>query len=183
MHSLDVAVTQWMNGLAGRSAALDFLMISISTVGVPILVFAVIIQWWFPRPDPSNRHVLLAAGLSFLLGLALNQLILLFVHRIRPYDSGITHLLIGPSADYSFPSDHATATLAIAATFLLRGKRGCGIAFSIAALLMIVSRVYVGTHYASDVVGGAVTGIIAAIFVRLVYREGTRADRFVTGIL
>jgi undecaprenyl-diphosphatase len=178
MHLLDVAVTQWMNGFAGRSAALDFLMISISTVGVPILVLAVIVQWWFPRPDPSNRHVL-----SFLLGLALNQLILLLVHRARPYDSGITHLLIGPSADYSFPSDHATATFAIAATFLLHGKRGCGIAFSIAALLMIVSRVYVGTHYASDVLGGAVTGIIAAIFVRLVYREGTRADRFVTGIL
>jgi len=51
------------------------------------------------------------------------------------------------------------------------------------ALLMIVSRVFVGTHYASDVLGGAVTGIIAAALVRLVYREGTRADRFLTSIL
>lgn len=102
---------------------------------------------------------------------------------MRPYDSGITHLLIGPSSDYSFPSDHATATFAIAAAFLLHEKRGRGIAFLVAALLIIVSRVYVGTHYASDVLGGAVTGIIAAGFVRRVYREGSQADRFITSIL
>jgi undecaprenyl-diphosphatase len=60
-------------------------------------------------------------------------------------------------------------------------RRGLG--FLAAALLVIVSRVYVGTHYASDVLGGAVTGIIAAAVVRSVYWEGTRADRFVTSIL
>ena len=158
-------------------------MISISTVGVPILVLAVIIQWWYPRPDPSKRHILLAAGFSFLVGLALNQLVLLFIHRMRPYDGGITHLLIGPSSDYSFPSDHATATFAVAATFFLDGRRGYWIAYLAVAFLMIVSRAFVGTHYASDVLGGAVTGIIAAALVRLVYREGTRADRFLTSIL
>jgi undecaprenyl-diphosphatase len=105
------------------------------------------------------------------------------VHRLRPYDSGITHLLIAPSADYSFPSDHATASFAIAATFILHRMRRGGIVFSIAALLMIFSRVYVGTHYVSDVLGGALIGIIAAAMVRLVYREGTRADRFITSIL
>ncbi len=183
MHALDIVVTRWLNSLAGRSPTLDFLMIFISAVGVPLLVLAVIIQWWFPRPSPSTRHALLAAAFSFLLGLAMNQLILLFIHRLRPYDSGITHLLITPSADYSFPSDHATATFAIAATFLLHRMRRCGIVFSVAALIMIFSRVYVGTHYVSDVLGGALTGIIAAAMVRLMYREGTQADRFITGIL
>jgi undecaprenyl-diphosphatase len=155
MYALDIAVTGWLNSIAGRNATLDFLMVSISTVGVPILLFAVIVQWWFPRPAPSTRHVLLAAGFSFLLGLAINQFVLLFVHRLRPYDSGITHLLIAPSADYSFPSDHATASFAIAATFILHRMRRCGLAFAIAALLIIFSRVYVGTHYVSDVLGGA----------------------------
>jgi hypothetical protein len=72
---------------------------------------------------------------------------------------------------------------AIAAAFLLHGMRRRGLGFLAAALLVIVSRVYVGTHYASDVLGGAVTGIIAAAVVRSVYWEGTRADRFVTSIL
>lgn len=183
MYTLDIAITRWLNGLAGRNITLDFLMISVSAIGVPLLVLAVIIQWWLPRPDPSTRHVLVAAGLSFLLGLAMNQLLLLFIHRLRPYDSGITHLLIAPSADYSFPSDHATATFAIAATFILHRMRRSGLVFAVAALLMIVSRVYVGTHYISDAFGGALTGIVAAVMVRLAYREGTRSDRFITGIL
>jgi hypothetical protein len=111
MYGLNAAATHWTNGWVGKNAALDFFMISISAVGVPVLVLAVACQWWFPRRDQSTRHVLLAAGFSFLVGLALNQLILLFVHRVRPYDSDVTNLLIDRSADFSFPSDHATATI------------------------------------------------------------------------
>ena len=66
---------------------------------------------------------------------------------------GITHLLIGPSGDFSFPSDHATATFAIAAAFLFHGMRRRGLGILSAALLMSIAPVYVGTHYASDVLG------------------------------
>ncbi|PDT21276.1 phosphatase PAP2 family protein [Rhizobium hidalgonense] len=183
MYELDAAVTHAINGLAGHSAALDLLMIWISSIGVPLLVLAVAVQWW-RRPDrPHMRHMLVAAGFSFLLGLGLNQLILLEVHRARPYDGGITNLLIERSADFSFPSDHATATFAIAAAFLIHGSRRAGLAFLAAACLVTFSRVFIGTHYASDVVGGALTGVIAALIVRAVYREGTRADRLITSIL
>ena len=37
------------------------------------------------------------------------------MHRIRPYDAGLTHLIVAPSFDWSFPSDHATAAFAIVA--------------------------------------------------------------------
>lgn len=183
MYEFDVAVTQAINSLSGRIGAVDFLMIWISAAGVPILIAAVVVQWWRKAFRQHVRHVLIASGLSFLLGLALNQLVLLFVHRVRPYDAGITHLLIAKSADPSFPSDHATAGVAIAAAFLLHGLRRTGIGFLIAALLLMISRVYVGIHYASDVIGGAFTGSIAAIIVLALYREGTRLDRAITSIL
>ncbi|TJW42786.1 MAG: phosphatase PAP2 family protein [Mesorhizobium sp.] len=183
MYELDVAVTHAINSIAGTNAALDFLMIWVSAVGVPLIVLAVAGQWWRRTDRQLTRHVLLAAGFSFLLGLALNQLILLLVHRMRPYDAGVTHLLIAHSADPSFPSDHATATIAIAAAFLLHGMRRLGFWFLVAALLVTVSRVYIGTHYVSDVLGGALTGIVAALLVRALYREGTRADRLITSIL
>jgi undecaprenyl-diphosphatase len=183
MYELDVAVTQAINGLAGKSVSMDLLMIWISAVGVPVLVLAVAGQWWRRTDRRHTRHVLIAAGLSFLLGLAINQLILLFVQRLRPYDAGITHLLITRSADPSFPSDHATATAAIAAAFLLYSIRRTGFWFLAAALLVMVSRVYIGTHYASDVLGGALMGVIGALFVRALYREGTRVDRLITSIL
>ena len=92
---------------------------------------------------------------------------------MRPYDGGITHLLIERSADYSFPSDHATAAFAIAAAFLLHGMRRVGLGFLAAAALVTLSRLYIGTHYASDIVGGALTGILAAVLVRASYRENT----------
>ena len=183
MYEFDAAVTHAINSWAGRGIAIDLLMIWISTVGVPVLVLAVAWQWW-RRPDRLHRrHVFVAAGFSFLLGLAFNQLILLFVHRIRPYDAGVSQLLIARSSDPSFPSDHATATFAVAVAFLLHGMRRMGLGFLAAALLMILSRVYIGTHYASDVLGGALTGIVAAAVVRSIYWEGTRADRFITGLL
>lgn len=168
MYELDTALTQAINGLSGRSASLDLLMIWISSIGVPLMIVAVAVQWWRRGERSHIRHTLVSAGFSFLLGLGFNQLILLGVHRTRPYDGGLTHLLIERSADFSFPSDHATATFAIAAAFLAHGSRRAGLAFLAAACLITVSRVYIGTHYASDVLGGALTGIAAALVIRTV---------------
>jgi undecaprenyl-diphosphatase len=148
-----------------------------------LLVVAVAGQWWRGSDREHTRHVLLSAGFSFLLGLALNQLIILFAHRVRPYDAGVTHLLIERSADFSFPSDHATASFAIAAAFLVHGMRRLGFWFLAAAVIIAVSRVYIGTHYLSDILGGAVTGTIVAVLVHGLYREGTKADRLITSIL
>jgi undecaprenyl-diphosphatase len=183
MYELDALLTRLINGWAERSAALDQLMVWISAIGVPLLVLAVAAQWWRRTDRQHTRHVLLAAGFSFLLGLALNQVILLFVHRLRPYDNGVSHLLIARSADFSFPSDHATAVFAIAATFILHGMRHLRLGYLAAAVLIGFSRVYIGTHYVSDVLGGVVTGVVAATVVRFAFLEGTRADQFITGIL
>ena len=182
MYGLDVAVTQAVNGLAGNNAVIDFLMIWISKIGVPILVAAVAVQWWRKADRLHVRHVFVASGASFLLGLAFNQIVLLFVQRMRPYDAGVTHLLIARSADPSFPSDHATASVAIAAAFLVNGARRTGLAFVAAAALLMFSRVYIGIHYFSDVIGGAFTGLLAALLVRALYREGTRFDRAIVSI-
>ena len=183
MYGLDVAVTQGVNGLAGKSAIIDFLMIWVSRIGVPILVAAVALQWWRNADRAHVRHVLLAAGATFLLGLGLNQFVLLLVPRVRPYDAGITHLLIAKSTDPSFPSDHATASVAIAAAFLLNGLRRTGFGFLAAAALIIFSRVYIGIHYFGDVVGGASTAVLAALVVRALYREDSRFDRMLVAIL
>ena len=51
------------------------------------------------------------------------------------------------------------------------------------ALPIACSRIFVGTHYVTDIFGGAVTAVVAAILVSALYREGTRLDRFVTAIL
>jgi undecaprenyl-diphosphatase len=182
IYTIDANATHWINSWVGHIRFVDLMMVWVSSIGVPILVFAVACQWWARHDRQHTRHILLAAGFSFLIGLALNQFILLFVQRVRPYDGGITSLLIPPSGDPSFPSDHATASFAITTAFLVHRFRGA-VAFLAAAVLISISRIYIGTHYVSDVVGGAFSGILAVGMVRWMYREGTRADRFLTGIL
>ena len=181
IYTIDANATHWINSWASHSQLVDLLMVWASSVGVPLLILAVACQWWSRNDRRHTRHILLAAGFSFLIGLALNQIILVFFQRVRPYDLGITRLLIPPSGDPSFPSDHATAAFAIAAVFLFHRFRGAPV-FLVAAVLISISRIYIGTHYVSDVFGGALTGIFAAGMVWWMYREGTRADRFLTGI-
>jgi undecaprenyl-diphosphatase len=51
------------------------------------------------------------------------------------------------------------------------------------ALLICWSRIFVGTHYLTDVLGGSLTGVVAAMLVWVFYREGSRLDRLATRIL
>lgn len=180
---MDATLTQWINASAGFHPVLDQAMIGVSQVGVPVMVLAVVLQWWAKVDRYHVRHAAVSAGLAFLLGLAVNQLILLFVHRVRPYDAGVTHLLIAPSADWSFPSDHATAAIAIVAAFAMQALPRRTVVLSLLAFLICWSRIYIGTHYLTDVIGGAITGIIGAVVVRLTYRENSRLDNLVTKIL
>ena len=148
-----------------------------------MIVALVVLNWWSKVDRIHVRHTCVAAGLSFLLGLGLNQITLLFVHRVRPYDAGISHLIISRSADWSFPSDHATASVAIAAAFFFHGLERRALICTAIAFLICWSRVFVGTHYLMDVLGGALVGIVAATLVWIFYREGTLLDRHVTSIL
>jgi undecaprenyl-diphosphatase len=180
---MDDITTQWINAPAGNNPLVDSVIIAITTYGVPFVVLCVASQWWGQGDKIHVRHACVAAGVSFLTGLAFNQLLLLFVHRVRPYDSGVTHLIIPRSADWSFPSDHATAAFAVAVAFALQGLPMRANFFALAAALIAWSRVFVGTHYVTDVIGGAFTGIAAALLVRASYREDSKLDQFVTSIL
>ena len=180
---MDVAITQLINAPAGTSPVLDSVMVALSEGGVPLMVLLVAAQWWARNDRSHVRHATLTAGLTFLLGLGINQFVLLFVHRLRPYEAGVSHLIISKSADWSFPSDHATASMAIVAAFAMQGLPRRTVGLLALALLICLSRVYVGTHYVTDILGGWATAWLAALLVRVGYREGSRLDRFATGIL
>lgn len=94
-----------------------------------------------------------------------------YVGRLRPLhpDSPISQLLKninGVPRSFSFPSCHAANTIALA-TFmsLLFRNRLATIGLSLWAVIICVSRIYMGVHYPSDILGGALIGAcIACIF-------------------
>src|SRR5581483_1693245 len=84
---------------------------------------------------------------------------------------------------YSFPSGHAMAAVAIygmaavvAGRLWPRAARGAGIAMPILALMIGISRVYLGLHWATDVLAGFAAGafILSGGVFLLYRREGAR---------
>lgn len=70
--------------------------------------------------------------------------------------------LVSTSATYSFPSSHATNIFALA-TILSNKYRSFRFYFFSVALVVGISRIYVGVHYPFDVLAGAVVGILCGL--------------------
>ena len=84
--------------------------------------------------------------------------------RPRPFEAHPGCLFVARSGDPSFPSDHATAAFAIAVSVLLRNRR-IGLVVLALAVAVALSRLVVGAHYPSDVIGGALVGSGAALIL------------------
>lgn len=103
----------------------------------------------------------------------INNLILKnIVMRVRPFNaiSELT-LLIPLPTDYSFPSGHSASSFASAYTIYRNVDKRYGIILMVLALLISLSRLYVGAHYPSDVLGGIVSGILIARFTDYIFKD------------
>lgn len=63
----------------------------------------------------------------------------------------------------SFPSDHAALYFALATGLWLANRRWGAVALAWTLMVICVPRIYVGMHYASDIVAGAVLGIVVML--------------------
>lgn len=125
-------------------------------VWIAIGVFLLVLGW--------KKKERLWQGLSILLCLASNAVVCNIwlkpmVARIRPYDLLGFDILVPPLSDYSFPSGHTSASFA-AATAIYAINRKWGIVAYAFSVWMGISRMYLGVHFPTDVICGAVIGII-----------------------
>jgi undecaprenyl-diphosphatase len=114
--------------------------------------------------DPGNREAWLICAVLGPLAIGVNYGVKLMVRRPRPVLEGLPPLGGAPSS-FSFPSAHATSSFAVA-TAMTRVDELGALAFLLAAALSI-GRPYLGMHYPSDVLAGAVLGTVLGLIVPL----------------
>ena len=109
------------------------------------------------------------AGGAGLLSMALNYLITNLtlkelVARPRPYTvlEELT-ILIDRPGEFSFPSGHTSCSFAFAVAIYLLLPKKYGVPAMVLATLIAVSRLYVGVHYPTDVLGGLIIGYLSSV--------------------
>ena len=114
--------------------------------------------------DPDNGDDWLIAGILGPVAIGLNFGVKLIVRRPRPVLEGLPPLGGAPSS-LSFPSAHATASFACA-TAMTRIAPEAALLFVLAAGIA-ACRPYLGMHYPSDVLAGAILGTALGLVVPL----------------
>lgn len=160
-QQLDLGVLAWLRQFS--SPRLDTLARVVSLFGSELVaLFLVVLLVAFTRQRRWGAAValLLVAGGAQLLNAVLKELF----QRTRPVP--VSTLI--PAQGFSFPSGHAMVAaafylfLAYLTWRLVRGWWRVGVTCGLLALILLVglARLYLGVHYASDVVAGYVAGFV-----------------------
>ena len=142
--------------------------ISVLTVIFPVFVFIFRKKHFY--------RLSLAAAANIALGALFNEILKHLFLRARP-----DLLQLAKVSGYSFPSGHSMNSMIFYGFFIYilvknmkhRGKYFIVGALGLLVLMIGVSRIYLGVHYASDVLAGVITGLAwLMLFIRL-------SDRYV----
>jgi undecaprenyl-diphosphatase len=172
LNSFDFRIISFLNHYAHRSPNLDYviMLIGSNTLAKGAVITALIWWAWFrPSENKERDHEYLFYGIlaSLVSVLAARALADSLPFRERPFADAALNFQLPYHVDFldhmihwsSFPSDHAALFFALA-TCILFVSRGAGI-FALLHAFFVVSlpRVYMGMHYPTDIVVGALIGV------------------------
>ena len=161
IFNFDAAILLWLQN-SFRNPVLNPVMIFITHLGDKGLFW--IALTYLMLCFRKTRKTAVASMVSMTIGLIVVNVVLKnWVARVRPYEliEGL-NLMIEKQHDFSFPSGHATNSLACAWVMFRLLDKEYGIPALVLALLISFSRLYVGVHYPTDVFAGIIAGIVAA---------------------
>ena len=151
---IDTAIVFAVNSL--RSPLMDLFFSAITWLGSIYFIFFLGLALLY-----KNKK----AGANFLSGFLVNLAFIILLKQIifrpRPFEILPGIIPLDNENSSSFPSGHA-ADAFFSATFLSKVYKKFSPVFYGAAVLVAFSRIYVGVHYPTDVLFGAIEGFIFA---------------------
>ena len=177
LDSLDISLLRQIN--VHRITALDGAFIFITQSG-PIIAacipLAFIIIGLIKRKKKIWMEGFMIAAPYLLAGVILNIIKLLFT-RPRPFTSYSYIQKLSEGGSSSFPSGHTSDAFSIAMIVsLFFPKPAVVIPMFLWAALVGYSRMDLGVHYPSDVLGGAILGISSSVFCYRLFRKYRNRD-------
>lgn len=151
LYGLDAQIFTAIN--SSHTPALDFFFSNISHLG-SIFLWIFFLAVIFFRKDKKLFFELAAA---IIISVGISGFLKFTFVRPRPFDSLQNVHLLDAKPDPSFPSNHAANAFAGAGIFSKHYKKFIWI-FYFLAVLVSISRIYVGAHYPSDVIAGVLLG-------------------------
>ncbi|SMO49114.1 undecaprenyl-diphosphatase [Melghirimyces algeriensis] len=141
---------------------MDWLMLRITHLGGAGITLTFLGLWMLFVPSPA-RYWAVEGLMSLIFSHAAVRLGKHYWHRLRPYLQ-LSELRTFPDSlqDYSFPSGHTTAAFSIVVVWILHEPWLSCILLP-PALLVGLSRIYLGLHYPTDVAVGAWLGTVFSI--------------------
>jgi undecaprenyl-diphosphatase len=172
-RALDVAMLQWLS--AHRSPPLTMFFLAATLLGSWPFISGATLALCVAGVVRGQRRPAAALALAVIGIPAL--VVLLKPLYARPRPDMVVHLDVVDSA--SFPSGHAIAAAIFFGTLALIAVRGAAhdlaralivAAASLAIVAVGASRMYLGVHYPSDVLGGVLVGTTWSLLVLLALR-------------
>lgn len=159
-----------------HNGVLDSIMVGITTLGnAGILWIVTAVALLFFK---KTRKCGITMGVALILGLIFgNGILKNLIARDRPcwVDESIkSALLIANPKDYSWPSGHTLSSIECAIVIFYHKKVPGAIALVLACLIAF-SRLYIGVHWPTDIIGGALLGCATSaagiLIVNLIYKK------------
>lgn len=160
LSEINIELFRMFNDLGKEVMFLNPIMIFFAKYMKYFLLFG-IIMYWFTR-EQENRIMIISSMFAFVVAEVFGAIAGAIHSNNQPFaELSNVNQLIGHAIDNSFPSDHAIEFFSICITFLLF-KKNLRYVWLAIAILVSISRVWVGVHYPADILVGAILGIIGA---------------------